>query len=177
VIALAREGNKETILHMPMEAENHAGETPMVLTTMSSREISALVDRCLREHPGVLGVNNHMGSRATQDGRAMDAVMSVIKAHGLFFLDSLTSPKSIAYNTAKRLGVPTARNGLFLDADTEDYLVVEERLLRLLDIAKRRGTAIGIGHPRQWTYRAIKRNEEVLKESGVEVVFVSELMR
>ena len=106
----------------------------------------------------------------------MEIVIRVIKDNDLFFLDSLTSRKSIAYNTARRLDVPTARNDIFLDADTSDPLVVEDRLYRLMAIAHERGYAVGIGHPKWWTLEAIERNRQVLKDSGIRLVLVSELV-
>jgi hypothetical protein len=88
----------------------------------------------------------------------------------------LTSSKSIAYNTARRLGVPTARNDLFIDTDTEDGRVVGERLDRLVEIARTRGSAIGIGHPRPWTVNAIRECRDRMKDRGVEFVFLSTLV-
>lgn len=170
------EEQKEAILHLPMEAEEFVSDVPPVLTTMSDAEIDSLVERYIRGTPGVIGVNNHLGSIATQDPRVMAIVLEVVKARGLFFLDSLTSSKSIAYNTAKSLGVPTARNDVFIDADTEEKEVVEARLERLLEIAVTRGYAIGIGHPMPWTLEAIRAYGNKIKETDVELVFVSALV-
>ncbi|MFQ5511238.1 MAG: divergent polysaccharide deacetylase family protein [Candidatus Krumholzibacteriia bacterium] len=176
-VSRARANGKEPMLHLPMEAEEGPpSDVAAVLVTMSDGEIRELVGRYLEESPGVVGVNNHQGSRATQDRRVMRSVLSVIKGRRLFFLDSLTSGKSIAYNTAREMGVPAARNGVFLDADTEDPLVIEERLLGLLETARERGTAIAIGHPRSSTYQVLERNLDVLKDSGVEFVFLSQLV-
>ncbi|MDH3214828.1 MAG: divergent polysaccharide deacetylase family protein [Candidatus Krumholzibacteria bacterium] len=175
-IERAKSSGKQAILHLPMEAEDHQAQEGVILTTMDDDRIRGMVDRYLKETSGVVGVNNHQGSLATRDPRVMETVIRVIKQQGLFFLDSLTSAESIAYNTARNLGVPTAKNDLFLDDDTEDPLVVEDRLLRLVALAKQRGWAVGIGHPKSWTYEAISRNEQVLKESGVDLVFVSEIM-
>jgi polysaccharide deacetylase 2 family uncharacterized protein YibQ len=176
VLERARTLGKETMLHLPMEAKGVPVQAEWVTTAMSEDSIRALVQRYIEESTGVAGVNNHQGSLATQDPRVMRAVISVLKGHGLFFLDSLTSSKSIAYNTARSLDVPAAKNDLSLDDDTEDPAVVEERLMRLLALAKRTGSAIGIGHPKRWTYQAISANEKLLRESGVDLVFVSELM-
>ncbi|MEE9270768.1 MAG: divergent polysaccharide deacetylase family protein, partial [Candidatus Krumholzibacteria bacterium] len=176
-IARARANGKQVILHLPMEAEEGpASDVAAVLVTMSDGDIRALVARYLAESPGVVGVNNHMGSLATQDRRVMQSVLAVVRSHRLFFLDSLTSGKSIAYNTARDMGVPAARNTSFLDADTEDVLVIEGRLLRLLETAREHGSAIAIGHPRSWTFEVLKRNLEVLKDSGIEFVFLSDLV-
>ena len=103
--------------------------------------------------------------------------MRVLKERDLFFLDSLTSAKSVAYNTAREHGIPAARNSVFLDADTDDAAVVEERLRRLVAIAKKNGSAIGIGHPTSWTVKALKDSEAYLKNAGVELVYVSQLVK
>ncbi len=172
----AAEVKKLSILHLPMEAEAFTSDVQAVLTSMPDSVIDSLVTFYVSRMPGVAGANNHLGSVATQDERVMTAVINVLKPRGLFYFDSLTSSKSIAYNTARKLGVPTARNDLFIDADTEESEVVEARLERLIDIAHKRGYAIGIGHPRRWTLEALERVADKLDESNVEMVFLSELV-
>lgn len=172
----AVDGGKQAMLHLPMEAEAFASEVPAVLTSMSGEEIKVLVEKYLRETEGVVGVNNHLGSVATRDERVMETVLSVLKPRKLFFLDSLTTNKSVAYTTARTLGVPTARNDLFIDADTEDGTIIGTRLDHLIEIAASRGHAIGIGHPRPWTYEAVSAFEARVREAGVELVFLSEIV-
>jgi len=176
VVRVAAGKGKQAILHLPMEAESFTSEVAPVLTSMSDAEIALLVEKYLDDTQGVSGVNNHLGSIATQDARVMNAVLGVLAPRRLFFLDSLTSSKSIAYNTARSLGVPAARNDLFIDADTEDRGDVEARLDRLAALARARGYAIGIGHPRPWTYDAIRAWRERAEDSGVELVFLSQLV-
>jgi polysaccharide deacetylase 2 family uncharacterized protein YibQ len=176
IVGRAAEEGKQAILHLPMEAESLASEVPPVLTSMSDGEITSLVEKYLRETDGVIGVNNHLGSLATQDSRVMATVIRVLKPRKLFFLDSLTSNKSVAYTTAEALGVPAARNDLFIDADTEDANIIEKRLDRLMDIAKTRGYAIGIGHPRSWTYEAVHAHESRIRNAGIDLVFLSEIV-
>ena len=173
----ARAAGRCTLLHLPMEAEHEEkADAVPVTTAMSDREVAALVDRYLDSLPGVAGVNNHQGSRATADPRVMRAVIEVLRRRGLFFLDSLTSSKSVAYNTARELGVPSAKNTLFLDDDTEDTHAVEERLHQLVALARTNGSAIGICHPHRWTFEALERSMEYLQGSGVDLVPVCSLM-
>jgi len=176
VLERAIEAGKETMLHLPMEADGADPPSNSVTTRMSDDEIQELLEAYLDESGGITGVNNHQGSRATRDRRVMLIVISVLKRRDLFFLDSLTSAESIAYNTARSLEVPTAKNNLFLDDNTEDPVVIEDRLLRLVEIAKNRGSAIGIGHPKPWTLEAITKSEKRLRALGVDFVFVSELV-
>jgi polysaccharide deacetylase 2 family uncharacterized protein YibQ len=173
----AQEKGKCTILHLPMEPDEDQGaDIAMVTTAMDDGEIERLVDRYVHSMPGIEGVNNHQGSRATADRRVMDVVLKKLDGYDLFFLDSLTSSKSVAYNAARELGVPAARNSMFLDDDTEDPEVVEQRIRRLVEKAQKRGRAVGIGHPQRWTLEALKNSEAYLKNAGVELVFLSDLV-
>jgi polysaccharide deacetylase 2 family uncharacterized protein YibQ len=179
VLAMARDAGRCTLLHLPMQAEelDQKPDTDPVRTDMSEAEIRELVEGYLDGMDGVDGVNNHQGSLATADSRVMEATLGPVRDRDLFFLDSLTSPKSVAYNTARELGVPTARNTIFLDDDTEDAAVVEERLVELLRMATRSGSAVGIGHPHRWTLEALENSRALLRDYGVELVPVCELVQ
>jgi polysaccharide deacetylase 2 family uncharacterized protein YibQ len=173
----AQEEGKCTILHLPMEPDEETrSDLSMVTTDMDEADIRRLVTRYVQSLPGIEGVNNHQGSLATSDPRVMKAVLAVLRDYGLFFLDSLTSNKSIAYNTARTMGIPTARNGVFLDADTEDPDVVEQRIRQLVSRAQANGTAVGIGHPRTWTLDALTRSRAFLKSADVELVYLRDIV-
>ena len=173
----AKEEGKCVLLHLPMEAAEENGyDIAPIRPDMTDGEITALVNRYLDALPGIDGVNNHQGSLATEDRRVMELVLTAIGKRKLFFLDSLTSSKSVAYNTARGLGLRAARNTVFLDDDTEDTEVVEQRLRQLVAIAKKRGTAVGIGHPHRWTRDALESSMDYLHSAGVEIVFISELV-
>jgi polysaccharide deacetylase 2 family uncharacterized protein YibQ len=178
VLAMARDAGRCTLLHLPMQAEEteQVPDTEPVRTNMTEAEIRRLVEGYLADMPGVDGVNNHQGSLATADSRVMRAALGPIRNRDLFFVDSLTSPKSVAYNTARELGVPTVRNDVFLDADTEDPAVVEQRLVELLKMASRQGSAVGIGHPHSWTLEALKNSRALLRDYGVDLVPVCDLV-
>ena len=95
----------------------------------------------------------------------------------MFFLDSLTSPKSVAYNMARDLGMPAARNSIFIDADTEDATVVKERLLRAVALARNNGVAVAIGHPHPWTLQALRSTEDYLRGADVKLVYLSDVVQ
>jgi polysaccharide deacetylase 2 family uncharacterized protein YibQ len=176
-LEFAQKKGKCTILHLPMEPDEQAGsDLAMVASDMNDPAIERLVERYIQSLPGIDGVNNHQGSRATADRRVMEAVLAVVRDYGLFFFDSLTSNKSVAYNTARELGVKTARNSVFLDADTEDAEVVEQRIRRLVSAARQHGSAVGIGHPLRWTLEAIKNSELYLKNTDVELVYLADIV-
>jgi len=121
-------------------------------------------------------VNNHMGSAATADSLLMDALMAEIDRRGLRFLDSLTSPRSVAYQAARAAGVPALRNRLFLDVDHQDEAAITASLEALIASARARGQAVGIGHPHAATAAVLARELPRYAAEGVRFVTVSELI-
>jgi polysaccharide deacetylase 2 family uncharacterized protein YibQ len=166
------------MLHLPMEPLDSRLMPPNAITTdLSEQAIQSRVHEWLAELPGVKGVNNHMGSRATRDRRVMQAVLEVVKEKGLFFVDSRTTGDTVGGEVAEQLGVPYGmRDGRFLDngGRTEEAY---EILLELGRIALEKGSAIGIGHPHPGTARAIARALPILRQQGVEIVPVTDLVR
>jgi hypothetical protein len=173
---MARACGHQVILHLPMEPEDYAEHDPGVgalLVDMDQRQFGRQLQSALRAVPYVEGVNNHMGSRLTQARPAMVAVMRAIRASGLFFIDSRTSARTAALAVARELALPSAARDLFLDA--EDAGAVEQRLSSLIAIARERGGAIGIGHPRAVTLSVLERELPRLSEREVELVHAGAL--
>ncbi|MFW5694455.1 MAG: divergent polysaccharide deacetylase family protein [Alkalispirochaeta sp.] len=142
VIALGH----EAILHQPMEAVGGNDPGPgAIVVSQSEREIRRILTSNLSTMPGVVGVNNHMGSLATGDARVMQEVAATLRRHRLFFLDSRTTHLSVAGETIRTAGVPTVERDVFLDNVREDE-AISDQLDRGLAIAEEQGHAILIGH-------------------------------
>ena len=86
---------------------------------MSAAEKLSLTRRALNSLPGVMGVNNHQGSKATADKDTMRVVLQELRRQKLFFVDSRTNSASVARNMAQQLDVSTARNDIFLDNSSD----------------------------------------------------------
>ncbi len=115
--AAFRKGH-DVIVHMPMEpmVGRKSWLGPGAITTdLSDDEIRKRVNAAIDEVPHAIGMNNHMGSKATQDERVMKVVLQVCKERGLFFLDSRTSYRTVVSKVAAAVGVPTLHNNVFLD--------------------------------------------------------------
>jgi polysaccharide deacetylase 2 family uncharacterized protein YibQ len=168
----------QVILHLPLEPDNAA--LPVgpggVTVDMSDRSIRSTVAADLATVPTAVGANNHMGSRGTSDPRVMRDVIGVMKARRLFFVDSLTSPHSVAARVAREMGVPTGTRAVFLDnQDEEGY--VRAQLQELIGIAQARGRAIAIGHVGKVTARVLREMLPEFDEAGIQLVFVSQLVQ
>lgn len=174
---LAQARSLEILVHMPMEPRSYPQLTPgpgALLVAMSDPELRRQTQANLAQVPGAVGVNNHMGSRFTENPKALQPVLEVIRQAGLFFLDSATSPRSQAQDLARRMGLPQGQRDIFLDHDP-GLPAIERQLERLLALARGRGQAIAIGHPGADTIRALEQYAGRLR-SEVEMVPVSHLI-
>ncbi len=167
---------KEILCHLPMEPERggkDGGDIPLIRVGMKEGEIKRAVERALGTTPGVVGMNNHMGSRATADGDVMESVLEVCKRRGLFFLDSMTTQRSVVGDTAKRVGVPSLSNDLFIDNEGDDR---RENMRKIISIAKRKGYAVGIMHVKSSTLKDLRWMIGEAERAGVKFVSVSDMI-
>jgi polysaccharide deacetylase 2 family uncharacterized protein YibQ len=178
--AKARACGLDVILHLPLESvANHEGGSDgngFILAGMSEAQVRATFDDMLSRVPGVDGANNHMGSRITADEPMMKFILSLFKERGLFFIDSRTSGRSLAYELALGMNVPSAYRDVFLDADgaASD---VKAQFFEFLRLARRKDGAIAIGHPFENTLRTLKSLLPLLDVYGVELVPASRIVR
>jgi polysaccharide deacetylase 2 family uncharacterized protein YibQ len=155
--ARARAKGHELMLHVPMEPlgdEIDAG--PNVLKVgASERELLKRLSWGLDRFPGYIGINNHMGSRFTQDERGMSVVLAELKRRDLLFLDSRTINNTVGDDVAARMGVPHVMRDVFLDNEMDEAAVIRQ-LMQAERVAASKGQAIAIGHPHPATIAAIR---------------------
>ncbi|MHB8174497.1 MAG: divergent polysaccharide deacetylase family protein [Nitrospirota bacterium] len=166
------------LLHMPMQPKgNPRGLGPgALLVGMSPGDINEILSKDLASVPGAEGVNNHMGSLLTEDKAAMAALMAGLKSRKLFFVDSLTTAGSVAWRMAKKEGVPYARRDIFLD-DSPDEAYIKAQFARLVRLAKKKGVAVAIGHPRPMTMKVLGLELQGLSKQGVRLAKISEVLK
>jgi len=163
---------RDIMLHMPMEPRDYPVQDPgpgAIFMDMNDHEVRRILAGDLESVPGIIGVNNHMGSRLTADPQKMAQVMAVLKGRNLFFLDSRTIADSVAYKSAVRVGIPALQRDVFLDNERNVDNILEQFRV-LIEIAKVKGEAIGIGHPYPETRQALSRVAEIAASAGVEIV-------
>jgi polysaccharide deacetylase 2 family uncharacterized protein YibQ len=169
---------KEVILHCPMESYkgNQWLGPGAIFVSMSEEEIKKQVEADLYDVPGATGVNNHMGTRATEDARVMRAFLSYLKERGLYFLDSKVTAGSKASQIGRELKATVLENDLFLDHDP-DPQAIRENMKRLGEIARKKGVAIGIAHVyTRNLLPLLKEQGEDWKKEGLRMVRLSEVI-
>jgi hypothetical protein len=164
--------NKEVILHMPMQSTSStaAREPDALNETMDEDQLTSNVHNLLAQIPFIRGVNNHMGSHLTEFDFFMRPVMDSIRSYNpsFYFLDSRTSPRSVAYTQAREAGLSSISRDVFLDND-DSPAAIRLQYHIWLERAREQGWAIAIGHPHASTLEVLQQN---LGEAAAEFHFV-----
>jgi len=169
---------KDLILHCPMEPEGSENPGPGALFTgQSQARVDELLDAMFASVPGAIGMNNHMGSKATADEALMTEVLGYLKGHGKFFVDSRTTADTVAPRVAAALQVPILQRNAFLD-DNPTETDVSGAFEKGIAEAKDKGTAVVIGHVQNKVMADILRaGTRELAGQGIRLARLSDVMK
>ena len=177
-IKLAGENDTPFMLHMPMEPKlstEGMGEGG-ILAADPDAIIQRKLARAFSAVKGAGGMNNHMGSLATEDRRAMESVISYLRVNGYFVVDSRTTNHSLLFDTAQKNQVKCAVMTGYIDTiGARDS--IRMRLNELADAALKNGPVIIIGHDRTPTIDVLEKELPRLVARGIRLVPVSDLVR
>ena len=176
--AIAREAmgkGAEVLLHLPMEPKESNGEGPgALLANMGEEEFVKTLNGHLSRIPGVKGVNNHKGSLLTERKDKMALLFRELKKRHLFFVDSRTTPQTVASKVAADMKVPVASRSVFLDHEpSQEAMKVQWE--RFLAMAREQGYAVAIAHPHRETLAFLKEHLRDLS-SEARLVRVSDIV-
>jgi len=156
----------QLMLHLPMEPVEYPQINPGPGAILSMMSPDVLIDQLKKDIADVshiVGVNNHMGSKLTANSDQMNQIFSILKKKKLFFVDSRTSTTSQCKPSARLLRVEFAQRDVFLD-NFQDTEYITGQLIKLINLAEKHGSAIGIGHPYQTTLESLSKELPRLKD-------------
>ena len=179
VMNKAVKADHETLIHIPMEPVSYPKNNPgshAIYVHLSDKEIRRRMERFIKQFPLCVGANNHMGSLATTDENVMRNVLTVLKQHNLYFVDSRTSQSSVAYKMAKKMMIPTIENHLFLDTPFISEKTLKRKIQQLKVISKNNNKILVITHcATRERYEFLKNFLQQIAELDLELVPVSKL--
>lgn len=178
IASLAHSRRREVILHLPLEphSKDVREEVDTIKSGMGEKEIIARLAKEIDSVPGLSGVSNHMGSKATEEKGLMTTILKHLKKNNLYFFDSLTSEKSVSREVARATGVRYARRDMFLDnSNSVEY--IEKQISDLEKLAFKRGKAIAICHDRKKTIMVLGRKMPEMARDGIRFVSLSDMVR
>ena len=178
VLQLVKDKGRTALLDLPLEPNDPSDITEdrkTILTSMSEPQVQTMVNSALAALPGVEGVINYQGSKATADQRTMTSVLGVVKEKNLFFIDGATSARSLVLQESGKLEIPAGKSSLYLgNRDSLDSFY--EDLVEAAGLADRYGYVIVICHGGPLAARAWTLYGKELQESGITFVPVTDLI-
>jgi polysaccharide deacetylase 2 family uncharacterized protein YibQ len=169
----------EIWLHLPMEPENYPANDPgpgAVLMAMNSDDLRTTIHSAINNIPHAVGVNNHMGSKATADLKTMTWIMQELKSRGMAFIDSRTTVHTVAEEAARAQGVPTNRRHVFLDNE-RSAAAIRTQLDEAVYRSRMEGEIIAIGHLDKVTIEVLSEELPSLGKRGADLVNPTDLVR
>jgi len=173
----------EVLLHLPMASTGGEKDEPIELHSgMDSSAVTQTFAAMLETVPYAVGVNNHEGSRGTSDTKLMGEIgggvriIPLLREHKLFFVDSRTTPATVAETAAHSAGVPATSRNVFLD-DERSVAAIQKQFVRAVRDAREKGSALAIGHPHPETLQVLSEMLPEIERQGVTLVFASDLVR
>ena len=163
------------MIHLPMQAKHFDSPEIGTLTINESFEsMHEKIKKIRKDFPRAKYTNNHTGSRFTSDYDAMDKAYRALIEQGFIFVDSKTIAQTAVARAAKKYNQPYISRDIFLD-DDPSVAAVRRELVAAVNLAKKRGYAIAIGHPKKNTIAVIKASKNnILKD--VEVVYLKDIL-
>lgn len=172
---LAREAHaagKIIMLHMPMDPATgpFAWHPDLPLDELKTRLAAAF-----KAVPFTSGINNHEGSRMTAEPLAMAWLMGELQRRNKFFVDSRTSPKTVAAAQAQKIGLPSVSRDVFLDNERTEAAITAQ-LEEAIKLARKHGSVVVIGHPYPQTLAVLERELPKLKDEGIDWIDIKSMI-
>ncbi|WP_176512589.1 divergent polysaccharide deacetylase family protein [Pseudomonas ceruminis] len=168
----AHKAGKTVILHMPMDPATgpYAWHPGLAIPELAER-----LNAAPAKVPYAAGINNHMGSRMTSQRDAMTWLMGELQRRHLFFVDSRTSAATVAAAQAQEVGLAHVSRDVFLD-DERTVEAIAGQLQQGVELARRQGSAVLIGHPYPQTLQVLERELPRLQAQGIVLIGLHQMI-
>jgi uncharacterized protein len=177
LVSTARAKGHEILLEVPLEPFDYPDNDPgqdTLLTGPAAAENPARLRRVMGRVTGYAGIVNSQGARFLSSADDVRFLLDEAARRGLYFVDNGQSDQSQARETAQRAGAAFARADLQVDSNPTRE-AIERELAALEDLAKRRGSAIGVAAAFPVTIDRVGTWAEGLEEKGLALMPVSAL--
>ena len=162
------------MIHFPMQASKNFKNIEIDTLNISDsyETIEARVKQLRVLYPNATYTNNQTGSVFTENYEAMDKLFRALKKYNFIFVDSKTTPNSVAKELSIKYQMPYIVRDTFLDND-RSFTAIQNQLKDAIRVAKKQGFAIAIGHPYEVTFKVLKESKHLLND--VEPIFLNKL--
>jgi len=169
-------GLKYYMIHLPMESGSLKFNTQYKTLTrrLSKEQIEARVKELRKLFPTARYINNHTGSVFTGDYHAMQRLYGALRKEGFVFVDSRTISSTKVPKIAHEFGDAYVARDIFIDNE-HNVSYIHKQLREAVNMAKKKGYAIAIGHPHKMTMKALFSAANIFKD--VELVYIDDIYK
>jgi uncharacterized protein len=142
----ARAQRHEILLQVPMEPFDYPDNDPGPQTLLTTLPPEQNLDRLywhMSRFQGYAGIANFMGARFIVTDAVMQPIIREAARRGLGYLDDGSTPRTTAPALAASQAMPFAKADFAIDA-VPTAAEIDRALAKLENLAKERGTAVGV---------------------------------
>ncbi len=168
----ARAQRHEILLQIPMEPFDYPDNDPGPQTLLTTLPPDQNLDRLywhLSRFQGYAGIANFMGGRFVVADAVMQPIVREAAKRGLGYLDDGSAPRSVAATLAAGQAMPFAKADVSIDA-VPTAVEIDRALAKLENLAKERGTAVGIASALPISIERIGVWTKALESHGIMLV-------
>ena len=174
----ATEQGHEVIVQLPLEPSDYPANNPgpeTLLASSSADQNASRLGTILGRFDGYSGVTNFLGGRMLQSKNALRPILEEIKSRGLIYVgEGNTKSHAVVRGLAGEIGLRYGGANVMIDAQPTPA-AIQAALDRLIAIARKEGSAIGLGYASRATIEQLEAWSRTLAAQGVTLVPVGTL--
>jgi polysaccharide deacetylase 2 family uncharacterized protein YibQ len=178
IVSTARAKGHEVLLEVPLEPydypENDPGQDTL-LTGAQAEENPGRLRRVMTKVTGYSGLIASQGAKFLASEPDLQALLRATSGRGLYFVDTGQAEQSIAREVASVESAAFARGDRHIDRNPTRE-AIEKEFVTLEELAKQRGSAIGVAGAYPVTIDRVTAWASSLEEKGIALVPVSALI-
>lgn len=173
----ATEQGHEVIVQLPLEPTDYPVNNPgpeTLLASSSPDENASRLGAILARFDGYSGVTNFLGGRMLQSKNALRPILEELKSRGLIYVGEGNNSHAVVRGLAGEIGLRYGGANVMIDAQPTPA-AIQAALERLVAIARKDGSAIGLGYASRATIEQLEAWARTLAGHGVTLVPVGTL--
>lgn len=174
----AAEQGHEIIVQLPLEPSDYPLNNPgpeTLLASSAPEENASRLGTILARFEGYSGVTNFLGSKMLQSKAALRPILEEIKSRGLIYIgEGNNNSHAVVRGIAGEIGLRYGGANVMIDAQPTPA-AIQAALERLTAIARKDGSAIGLGYASRATIEQLEAWSATLAAQGVTLVPVGTL--
>jgi polysaccharide deacetylase 2 family uncharacterized protein YibQ len=173
----AREFGHEIIVQLPLEPSDYPINNPgpeTLLSSLSGDDNLSRMKTILGRFDNYTGVSNYLGGKMLQSEAALRPIVQGLKSKGLIYVGEGNNSHVLLRRLAGEVGLRYGAADMMIDAHPAPE-EIRKALDRLAELARKDGSAIGMGYASRSTIEQLQAWSQTLAAEGITLVPVGAL--